>query len=432
MTISEYAAAAVRELELKPSELAAAAKDFSRAMQEGISGRPSCLKMLPSFISGPTGKEAGEVMAVDFGGTNVRILRASLDGSGGVKVVARERFPLKDGSKDYTAQDAEAAELFGYIARKAAELAPEGGIYPLGHTFSFPCEQDGINAARLIHWTKEIKTRGVEGRDVNGILSRALADAKAERVKPVAVINDTVGTLLAAAYEHRDVDVASICGTGHNTCYLEPAHPLTGKPMIVNMESGNFDGFRRTEWDLALDRESDRPGAQLAEKMASGRYLGELVSRAARAMHDAGLLPGSDGYHRAPTGAELDALISESGSPKEVAQIASEILAMKAPAADAIEALRAVARAVGRRSARAAAATFAGTLLRIDPRMERRHVVAIDGSLYERMPGYDADIRAALKDVLGTGAKNGETALAKDGSGIGAAIAAAIAAKGEA
>lgn len=43
---------------------------------------------------------------------------------------------------------------------------------------------------------------------------------------------------------------------------------------------------------------------------------------------------------------------------------------------------------VARRSARLAAATYHGVLLRIDPALSGPHVVAIDGSLYEKMPGY--------------------------------------------
>jgi hexokinase len=433
MTVSEYARNAAGELELKPAELASAAKEFSRSMEEGLSGRPSCLKMLPSFISGPTGEERGEVMAVDFGGTNVRILRASLDGSGGIAVLGRERFPLRDPDRgvDYTSASTSAAELFGYIARKAAELAPEGRDYPLGHTFSFPCAQDGINSARLIHWTKEIKTSGVLDRDVNALLAEALSARNATRVRPVAVINDTVGTLLAAAYERRGVDIASICGTGHNSCYIEPAHPLTGRAMIVNMESGNFDGLRRTEWDIRLDESSDRPGAQRTEKMASGHYLGEVVLQVLSSMAGAGFIPASEALGRrgALGGADLDAVIADGEELAETARVARSSLGLDGLDRESLAAIRDIARAVGRRSARAVAATFSGALLRIDPKIAREHVIAIDGSLYERMPGYDAGIKEALHDILGQGSLRVSTVLAKDGSGIGAAIAAAIAAK---
>jgi hexokinase len=63
----------------------------------------------------------------------------------------------------------------------------------------------------------------------------------------------------------------------------------------------------------------------------------------------------------------------------------------------------------------------------LDPGLSREHVVAIDGSLYAHMPLYDAGIRAGLEAVLGPGAGRVTTSLIKDGSGIGAAIAALVA-----
>jgi hexokinase len=200
--------------------------------------------------------------------------------------------------------------------------------------------------------------------------------------------------------------------------------------MIVNMESGNFDGLPRTEWDERLDQASDRPGSQKAEKMISGRYLGELLGTILDSMAGLGLLKHAAGPRSTICGADLDALIAEGGAGPEIARIMRDSLGLGDLGPSDIEAIRGIARAIGRRSARAVAAGFAGALLRIDPDMERPHAIAIDGSLYERMPGYDAQIRAALSDVLGRGAERIRTILAKDGSGLGAAIAAAIASGG--
>ena len=40
-----------------------------------------------------------------------------------------------------------------------------------------------------------------------------------------AVCNDTVGTLLACAYDYENVRVGLILGTGSNACYIEPSPP---------------------------------------------------------------------------------------------------------------------------------------------------------------------------------------------------------------
>jgi hexokinase len=407
------------------------AERFAAAMREGLAGKPSPLRMLPSYITAPSGDEHGQAVAVDFGGTNVRILKVCLAG-GRVTCSTPRSFSLKapDGSYDYTREESSAEELFDFIADHVAQAAADSTVeLPLGHTFSFPCRQEGVNRAVLIQWTKEIRTGGVEGRDITPLLAEALERRDVRHVHPRAVINDTVGTLLAAAYQYRDVDLGSICGTGHNTCYLEPHHPLTGGPMIVNLESGGFDGVEPTSFDREVNERSDRPGAQLLEKMVSGAYLGEVVLAALRAMAAERLLP-SDGreWGRGTlTGVQLSRILADGPGCPDTKAVAESRLALSGLREDQLDAIRKLVASVAGRSARLVGATYGGILRHLDPGMERNHLVAIDGSLYAHMPGYDAGIRAGLIAVLGRGAGHVTMRLVKDGSGIGAAIAALLA-----
>ena len=50
----------------------------------------------------------------------------------------------------------------------------EHEILPLGFTFSFPCSQHGLTAARLTQWTKGFSCSGVEGEDVVRLLEEAI------------------------------------------------------------------------------------------------------------------------------------------------------------------------------------------------------------------------------------------------------------------
>jgi hexokinase len=77
------------------------------------------------------------------------------------------------------------------------------------------------------------------------------------------------------------------------------------------------------------------------------------------------------------------------------------------------------------RSASIVAATFFGILLRIDPHLSRAHTIAVDGSMYEHMPGYAESLRAVLDQLLGNKNKQVSLKLVKGGSGVGACIAAA-------
>ncbi len=431
MDLSTYLTQLRRDFVLPVAELKEISIAFQHAMAAGLSGKPSCLKMLPSFIALPTGKEHGSVVAIDFGGTNVRVLDAELDGAGSIQVKQMKRFPLIDqvAGHNFLNEKAEASQLFGYIASKVAQLTRPGVSYSLGHTFSFPCEQLSINQARLLVWTKEIKTRGVEGQDVGALLDTALAGAGLPGIKSDAIINDTVGTLLAAAYSKKDVDVASICGTGHNTCYLEPVHPATGAPMIVNMESGNFDGVTQTRFDKTLDAGSDRPGQQILEKMVSGYYLGEIARIVFSDMSMSGLLPKSENLANRQTlrGIDLDHIIEDAGDLSRTQEVAKRCFLMDDLSLEQRRAMKEVLTRIAQRSARLVAATFQGAVLHVDPALKSPHFIAIGGSLFEKMPGYSAWLQQALDELNPTAIGRVSTMLAKDGSGIGAAIAAATA-----
>ncbi|SMC47891.1 hypothetical protein [Sporomusa malonica] len=404
---------------------------FQEAMNDGLAGKQSSLKMLPAFIGSPTGQEQGKVVAIDFGGTNVRVLLVELAGQGQASIIEKRSVPLKDkyGNYDYTCATALGAELFDFIAGKISEIVPPGSIYPLGHTFSFPCRQYGVNEAVLISWTKEIKTAGVEGQNVGQLLQSALDRKGVGYVKSLAVINDTTGTLLAAAYTDTATTIGAICGTGHNSCYLEPCHPLTKQPMIVNMESGNFDGVCQTTYDMLLDQASEKPGAQRLEKMASGQYLGELIRLiVGRLVTDGHISQGSDRL-QVPysfTTADISPILAdESPELGAVASLAVTRWGISGLALCQLAAVKKVAQLVTIRSAHLAAATWAGVLFKIDPELNRKHTIAVDGSLYEKLPEYANTLAKAMAEILGDKAKQVTIRLSKDGSGIGAAIAAA-------
>jgi hexokinase len=431
MVLSEFVEEACNQIDLSVEALQQVAAGFEAAMRDGLAGRPSSLRMLPSYIARPTGGERGEAIAIDFGGTNVRILKVRL-ADGQAQFSKSSNFTLKDpdGAYDYTREETQAEELFDFIARHVVDvLAGDRSTLPLGYTFSFPCRQEGINRAVLIQWTKEIRTSGVEGRDVTPLLAAALERQGVRNVRPRAVINDTVGTLLAAAYKLRGVEVGSICGTGHNTCYLEPRHPRTGKPMIVNMEAGSFDGVTLTPFDRAVNDASVRPGGQLLEKMVSGVYLGEVVLAVLRTMVAERLLPaGNRSWDRGTlTGVHLSQVLEDGADCGGTKSVAQTELGLTGLTEGQLSALRKLVESVTGRSARLVGATYAGILRYLDPGLSREHVVAIDGSLYAHMPRYTDGIRAGLEAVLGPGESRVTTSLIKDGSGIGAAIAAVIA-----
>ncbi|WP_347487627.1 hexokinase [Desulfoscipio sp. XC116] len=410
------------------------ANNFKKAMTDGLAGKDSSLKMLPSFLAKPTGQEKGIYAAIDFGGTNVRILTVEIKGNGEYQTLKRHLFPLRDRGKgyDFTSREATGQDLFEFIAGHIASMLSPGLTYPLGFTFSFPSRQISVNRAILIKWTKEIQTSGVEGHDITEILQKALASKNLKQVIPQAIINDTVGTLLTSSYGDRHTDMGSICGTGHNTCYIEPNSPFTGQPMIINMESGNFNELPATDYDMQLDKQSRIPGEQRLEKMIGGQYIGELTRIIIQDFINQNLLFASNRPQIFFTPYAIKAediaglLADESPDLTDVAQWLKTTCQINNSLLEERITLRTIASIVIIRSIQIVAATYTGIIKHIDPHFENHHTIAIDGSLYELMPGYANKLYTTLKNIFKDKSDLITIKLTKDGSGVGAAIAAAI------
>lgn len=423
------------QLEISSKQVNIISNKFCQTMLYGLVGKRSPLKMLPSFLSVPSRNETGTFLVLDFGGTNVRVLLTELLGQGNFKVHARVASPLKDidGHYNYISDQSTADQLFDFIALLIADVVKPDTNYALGHTFSFPTHQTGLNTGTLIHWTKEIETTGMAGNDITKLLTAALARQSLTNVLPQAIINDTVGALLTGAYVDQSTTIGSICGTGHNTAYIEPLSPLTQSPMIINLESGNFDQLPFTSYDVLLDANSEDPGAQPLEKMVAGHYIGELVRIIACNLFDAGLLSNCPGRNILTipyllNGAHISILQEDHTEELVIIAnwLANSLHITNSSIADR-KALKTIAALICTRSARLVTATYLGIIKHIDPQFVGNHNIAIDGSLYEKMPGYAQDIRIALDHALEGTTAMVTTTLTKDGSGIGAAIATAIA-----
>ena len=415
----------VEEFTVKTEQLREIAADFRYDLRLGLKDpEQSSLRMLKSYVGLPTGKEKGEYLALDFGGTNLRVLRIKLLGEGKFEVLKKVAKPLKvEGVYDFIGADSTAEEMFDFIAELVDE-AVEGDHttkYLLGHTFSFPSEQTDLYNAKLIIWTKEFATPGVEGKVVNDLLKEALHRQGIDNVEPTAVINDTVAVLLAAAYKQPDIYIGSIYATGHNTCYLEPYADSADAPMILNLESGGFMKLVPSRLDIEFDKASEKPGEQRLEKMVSGRYMGELFGMAlAELLEDKGRNYGFTSIDMS------NIILDESADKAEVVKIVAAKTGKTIDKADA-EMVRELASTLVIRSARLVTASFVGIIWQLagEGKVPKQHI-AVDGSVYEKMPLAKENIMRALSELLGEEASVVDTVLENGGSGLGAAIAAAM------
>ncbi|MCX7634511.1 MAG: hypothetical protein N2Z74_02045 [Syntrophales bacterium] len=402
---------------------------FHGEMRRGLTGEGGSLPMLPAYVPRPRGDERGTYLVIDLGGTNIRIMTVRLDGRGGA-VTAAVRHHLVPPA----VMAGPGTALFDLLAAHTAAFVHDHRIpedLGLAFTFSFPFIPMSVRTGRLIRWTKGYTCADTIGKDVTLLLHDALRRRGLPELRVAALTNDTVATLMAAAYGDPTGDVGVIVGTGTNACYVEEARRITGYAgageigeVIVNTEWGSFDGLDATIYDRLLDKASPNPGAQLLEKQVSAPYVAELVRLILADMADGGvILPGKKR-------AALDVPYSLRGEVLAAAEAGEDLFArwgIEDAAEEERQMARQVCRLVCRRSARVVATALAAVLTWRDAPLAGHHTVAVDGALYGGYPPYEGEFRDMLRSLFGERAGRITICYLRNASGIGAAVTAAVA-----
>jgi len=430
-----------RSLSLSPDHIQHMIRDFHLDMEKGLRGRDSSLNMLPSFVDRPEGDERGRFLALDLGGSHLRVLEVALHGKGKAEALALKTFVIPKREMQETG-----ARLFDFIAacidRFLSDcLIDRGKTHDLAFAFSFPFHQTGIASGKLLGWTKGFTATGVEGRDVVFLLNEALRRKQISCLRVAALTNDTVGALMAASYSDSTCDMGVILGTGTNACYREKQsniYKLKGRRpkehMIVNMEWGGFDKARRTSYDMRVDELSVNPGAMYFEKMVSGMYLGEITRLILLDAIRRGLV-----FQDHPNGPdrlyEKHALKAEDMSLIEQDETAGldkagAFLNHRGICSTLFDRffLRRVCQLVSERSIRLSAGAISAVISWMDPDLAHMHTVAVNGGLFEKYAGYEMRLTKAVSEHCCGQADRIRLVYSRDGSGIGAAITAAVAA----
>lgn len=282
--------------------------EFIADMEAGLAGGESSMKMLPTYVSlDRLSQEPGRrVIAMDAGGTNLRVTLVRVDEKGGFETEYMEVYPMP-GTKGAVSAESFFDTLAGYlepIIDKSDRI---------GFCFSFACEMKPDLDGTILYMTKEVELTDVEGVSVCSSLRKALAKRGLKNDHHMALINDSVATLLGgkACAKGRDFDgyIGFILGTGTNCCYTEENKNIVKDAYLrdrsgvslINMESGDYSRTPRNEIDKRFDSTTRNPGNQLHEKMISGAYQGSLLTEYIRAAADAGCFS-------AETGGKLAAL----------------------------------------------------------------------------------------------------------------------------
>ncbi|CCM01376.1 uncharacterized protein FIBRA_03426 [Fibroporia radiculosa] len=304
---------------LTPQRMRMIVEAFKDTLETGLAKYGEVVPMIPTYVFGwPSGKETGNFLAIDLGGTNLRVCLVTLEGEGKFEIT-QSKYRLSEEQKQEDGQ-----RLFDFCAEClkafvdtniASGVITKDTVLPLGFTFSYPCSQDRIDHGELIRWTKGFGAPNTEGHDVVAMFRKSLSKHNVP-AEIVALTCDTTGTLIASHYVNPKTRIACIFGTGCNAAYMERVGDIpkianlnidADAEIAINCEWGAFDSFvhenlPRTKYDAIIDEQSNKPGEQAFEvittlgddlskpdrldarlivpdlqKLISGRYLGEIL-----------------------------------------------------------------------------------------------------------------------------------------------------------
>lgn len=250
---------------------------------------------------------------------------------------------------------------------------------------------------------------------------------------------------MAHAYKHPETTMGVILGTGFNAAYYQDMSTVAkwkgdkNQEMVINMECGAFDCERRvlplTIYDNKMDRESLNVHQQLHEKMVAGMYLGEITRNALLDLVDQQLLFNGNSSKELNKNWSFETAymstieVDETPELMDTAHILESVLNIPSTTLADRQIVKKVCNAVGTRAARIACCHIAGVMTKTG-KVGEECVIAIDGSLFEFYPNFEKNMGDALAEVLGEQARSKvRFELARDGSGLGAAIIAMIASK---
>ncbi|KAJ5791009.1 uncharacterized protein N7518_008020 [Penicillium psychrosexuale] len=455
--------------------------EYIKQSNEGLTKEGATLSQIPTFVTAvPNGTEKGLYLAVDLGGTNFRVCSVLLHGDTTFsltqsKILIPRELMASGTSKDlflFLARQIEAFlrihhnEHFEAHQLRRREGNNEEDMFDLGFTFSFPVRQCGINRGTLIRWTKGFNIPDAVGHDVCALLQAAIDDLNLP-VRVAALVNDTVGTLMARSYTSpgkTGTFIAAIFGTGTNGAYLEKTKNITKLQhmkdvhfddctgeMIINAEWGSFDNHMSvlptTVFDDELDADSNNPGVQMFEKRVSGMFLGEILRRALLSLHQNTDLEFFKANKNSkvvlPEGSRLfrqwgldTSMLSpiEADNSKDLVDVKTALkdhLEIENPSLEECQAVKIIVHAIGKRAARLSAVPLAAILVHTN-KLETDDIIdiGVDGSLVEFYPNFEGHIREALREVPQVGVagdKKIRIGVSKDGSGVGAALIALVA-----
>lgn len=370
-------------------DILSCAREMRQEMEKGLQGKKSSYPMIPTYLTAAGEIPSGQAVAViDAGGTNFRSALVHFENGHYFEEHIR-----KSGMPGI-GKPASWEEFICFTADRIEELM--SATDRIGFCFSYSANITPEIDGRVIRIDKEVEIAGCENQLVGASLRAELA-RRGYPGKRVVVLNDTAAVQLGGMARHLHDGFGrcfgQVSGTGTNTCLTVQAGKIgklgdSAYDMIINMESGMYDGIKPGQFDLELDQESHNPGEKRFEKMTAGVYLGELCRRMLRRAAEEKLV--SDSCTEA-----IRCLPHMDSSLADLWATGNGMTELKASSDDAAL-IRDLAAFLFERSAKYMCANLIAMALLTDAGLEEKTAIFAEGSLVQKNHIY----RPALSSML--------------------------------
>ncbi len=370
---------------------------MAEEMERGLCAEPSSFPMIPTYLS-----EEGAIpqnkpcVVIDAGGTNFRRALVSFT-EAGIRVEQMQKWKMPGIGEPATWE-----QFIRFVADAIEPLMQQAES--IGFCFSYSADITPERDGRVNQIDKEVVITGCEGKLVGRSLLEEL-ERRGITGKKIVILNDTVAVLLGGL---ASVDrsafggfIGQVSGTGTNTCCSLPMQRIKKlglegeKHMIVNLESGMYDGIPAGEFDRLLDAESNNPGSKAFEKRTAGVYLGELCRDMLKAAAGEGLLSAVAAERIGALGWIDSAVIDAWSSGEKLESICRT--------EEDREFVKTLCTAMFERSARCMATNLAAILLLTGEGTDPAHPVCVcaEGSLVQKSRVYRPCLEALLREEVG-------------------------------
>ena len=372
------------------------AEKMAEDMKRGLNGQKSSLPMIPTYLSAEGTILLHEPVAViDAGGTNYRSALITFD-EDGYRVEALQKWKMPG-----TEQPATWEEFISFAADSLMGIIDKTDR--IGFCFSYSAVITPDMDGRVICIDKEVVVTGCEGQLVGASLKAEL-ERRGYTGKKIVILNDTVAVLLGvssvlnrAAYGGF---IGQVSGTGTNTCCSVPAAEIgklgqtSRRSMIINLESGMYDGLPAGVFDRILDEASNNPGQKAFEKQTAGVYLGELTRRMLTCAAEEGFLS-EEAVQKVKKLGHIDSAVIDTWA-------CGENLEQVCGSKEDADFVRTLCQAVFERSARCMCTNHAAILLLTGEgrNPEKPVCICAEGSLVQKGKTYRPILERLLKEEL--------------------------------